>query len=112
VLPADGPWVQHPAAQCRWAALNDQAALTQVLQGCDVVIHAAAALEGDQATQHAVTVDGTRQLLAAMQRAGVARLVGISSLSVYDYLALADGATLDEHSALEAAPWQRDVYAR
>lgn len=110
--PAAHPWRGDARAQVRVASLNDPIALTQALAGCDVVVHAAAALQGDEATQWAVTVEGTRQLIAAMQSAGVGRLVGISSLSVYDYLALADGDTLDETAALEREPAGRDVYAR
>jgi nucleoside-diphosphate-sugar epimerase len=86
--------------------------LAKALRGCDVVVHAAAALTGDHATQHAATVEGTRTMLSAMAMACVKRVVGISSLSVYGYADLPHGATLTETTPLEAAPAGRDVYAR
>lgn len=86
--------------------------MADALRGCQVVVHAAAALTGDVATQHAVTVEGTRTLLAAMQLAGVRRVVGIGSLSVYDYSGLAHGATLNEDTPLERQPAERDAYAQ
>ncbi len=47
------------------------------LAGCDAVVHCAVGGE-------AVTVRGTRLLLEAARRAGVARLVHLSTISVYD----------------------------
>ncbi len=90
----------------------DAQALARALQGCDAVVHAAAALTGDDATQHAITVEGTRTLLAAMAAAGVHRLVGIGSLSVYDHTAVPAGGTFNENTPLETQPALRDVYAR
>lgn len=92
--------------------LTQTADLAKALHGCDVVVHAAAALTGDHATQHAATVEGTRTLLSAMAMAGVKRVVGISSLSVYGYADLPHGTTLTETTPLETAPAGRDVYAR
>lgn len=56
--------------------LRDPASLGQALQEVEAVVHCAYA---DRAT----TVDGTRNLVAAMRRAGVGRLVHLSSISVY-----------------------------
>lgn len=92
--------------------MTDANDLARAVRGCDVVVHAAAALTGDHATQHAATVEGTRTMLAAMAMAGVKRVVGVSSLSVYDYANLPHGSALSETSPLEAAPAGRDVYAR
>ncbi len=86
--------------------------MTEALKGCEVVVHAAAALTGDAATQHTVTVEGTRTLLTALQQVGVRRLVGIGSLSVYDYAALPQGVTLNEDTQLEHHPAERDAYAQ
>lgn len=91
------------------ANVND---IARALQGCHAVVHAAAALTGDQATQHQATVEGTRAVLAAMQQAGIQRVVGIGSMSVYGYTAMPHGSTLDEHAPLETSPASRDVYAR
>jgi nucleoside-diphosphate-sugar epimerase len=90
----------------------DVASVAQALQGAQAVVHAAAALTGDLATQHQATVTGTEVMLQAMRQAGVTRLVGISSLSVYGYAALPPGSTLNERSPLETRPQERDVYTR
>ncbi|MEO6186941.1 MAG: NAD-dependent epimerase/dehydratase family protein [Steroidobacteraceae bacterium] len=73
--------------------------------GFDAAIHLAAALSGSPDYQRRLTVDGTRNLLAALTTAGVWRLVGISSLAVIDFPRLAAGAVVDERAPrLRAAP--------
>ena len=86
--------------------------LTAALQDIDAVIHLAAAKTGDYSTQFANTVTATQTLLTAMERAGVSRLVSISSFSVYDYLHQPEGALLDENAPLERRAAYRDVYAQ
>ena len=90
----------------------DVTSVAQALRGAHAVVHAAAALTGDEHTQRQATVTGTEVMLQAMLQAGVTRLVGISSLSVYDYSALTPGSTLSEHTPLESQPQLRDVYTR
>lgn len=87
------------------------------LAGVDVVVHLAASIHGDEATQRHTTVDGTAALLDAMARQGVDRLVHVSTVAVYDYRRIAAHGVLDETSPLlpsadgpEAAA--RDAYAR
>lgn len=87
-------------------------AWVDALGRADAVVHLAAAVGGDFATQFASTVLGTEQLLASMVAAGVRRLVHVSTFSVYDYRAIATGGVLDETSALEARPADRDEYAQ
>ncbi|MEM6441636.1 MAG: NAD-dependent epimerase/dehydratase family protein [Pseudomonadota bacterium] len=92
-------------------------ALDALLEGAEAVIHAAAAFTGDDRTQARDTVAPTRRLLAALARrraqAGTApRLVLVSSLAVYGYAALPDGAQLDETTPLEPSPERRDAYCR
>ncbi len=93
----------------RWD-LRDRDGLERVLEGMDGVIHCAASLGGDAETQRSDTVAGTRNLLEAMTAVGVKRLVGISSLAVYDFLRLPDGSALTEASPLEAEPGRRAPY--
>lgn len=54
------------------------------MQGCDVVIHAAAKIDdwGPYSAFHEITVEGTRNTLAAARAAGVAKFVFISSEAV------------------------------
>jgi 2-alkyl-3-oxoalkanoate reductase len=109
---AEAGWPQHPALITRQVVFDDSESLRAALAGCDVVIHAAAALHGSAAEQRAGTVTATEQLLAAMDSAGITRLVAISSFSVYDYSALPEHDVLDEQAPLESHPAQRGIYAR
>ena len=92
--------------------IRHAAGWSHALDGIDAVVHLAAAKGGDFHTQFATTVVGTEVLLAAMSGRGVRRLVHVSTFSVYDYRALAVGDTVDERSALEARPLDRDDYAQ
>lgn len=84
----------------------------ELLAGVDAVIHLAATKAGDFYTQFAGTVVGTENLLGAMTEAGVERLVGVSTFSVYDFQGLGSGQLVDEESPLDAHPERRDEYAR
>jgi nucleoside-diphosphate-sugar epimerase/predicted dehydrogenase len=77
--------------------LGDSTVLTKAFNGCDVVVHAAYGNTGEAALRWAVTVDGTAAVLAAASKAGVRRLVHVSSVSVYDAAAV---TVIDEDSPL------------
>jgi nucleoside-diphosphate-sugar epimerase/predicted dehydrogenase len=77
--------------------LADPTALMQAFSGCDAVIHAVYGNTGESLLRWAVTVDGTAAVLAAAGKAGVRRLVHVSSLSVYDATAV---TVIDEDSPL------------
>ena len=106
------PWLLANGVRVVPTHLDDQAALVTALSGSHAVIHALAALSGDEATQRNVSVSGTEAVLRAMADAGIQRLVGISSLSVYGWGNLEEGDVLNEASPLESNPSQRDAYAR
>jgi nucleoside-diphosphate-sugar epimerase len=65
--------------------IRDPAAARRLVEGADVLVHAAAALpiRGSGREIHAVNVDGTATLLAAALEAGVGRALVISSTAVY-----------------------------
>jgi nucleoside-diphosphate-sugar epimerase len=68
----------------RIADVRDTALLTGLLAGADVVVHCASALPSYPADQiHDLIVGGTRSVLTAGRRAGVGRIVHISSTAVY-----------------------------
>ncbi|MCP3989409.1 MAG: NAD(P)-dependent oxidoreductase [Actinomycetia bacterium] len=92
--------------------LRSSDGLDEALDGVDCVIHLAAAKAGDFYTQFAGTVIGTENLLRAMSTVGVRQLVGVSTFSVYDYLALKTGELLDEESPIDLSPTHRDEYSR
>lgn len=88
-------------------------ALVPVLEGADAVIHAAAAMVGDDAIHENETLTPTRSLLAAMAVATApGRLVLVSSFSVYGFASLPEGALLNELTPLETEPHKRDAYTR
>jgi len=69
------------------APLHDVDALTACFDGAEVVIHAAALIDirrGRRAELDAANVGGTRNVLAACRRAGVRRLVYVSSIEAFD----------------------------
>ena len=81
-------------------------------QGVDRGIHAGerVATSGPWEEFEAVNVVGTRELIAASERAGVEQFVHVSSLSVYDVPR--DGAVIREDSPLESGAGERGSYAR
>jgi nucleoside-diphosphate-sugar epimerase len=67
--------------------------LEAAIQGCDVVFHCAYGTSGSQKYRAWVNTEGTRRLLAAARKAGVRRIVHLSTLMVYGQTADGD---LDE----------------
>jgi nucleoside-diphosphate-sugar epimerase len=102
------PWQPHPRLHFIRHDLDQTAGLSSSLKGADAVIHLAAKASADVEA----TASATRNLLEAMDAAGLNQLVAISSFSVYDFLALAPEAILDESAPLETRPDRRDAYAR
>ena len=79
------PWAQEvrgvPRVTLFKAGLDDPARLQEAFAGCDAVAHCAGInREIGAATYEAVHVDGTRNVVAAAERAGVARLAIVSFL--------------------------------
>lgn len=79
--------------------------------GIDAVIHLAAGLSGSVEEQYRSTVVGTRKLLDAMRRAGVKRLVGISSIAVLDYARIPALSLIDENMETPAPDTRMGTYA-
>ena len=91
------------------ADLADGTGLAEILAGADAVIHAAAGSGGDDS--HARdTLQATEHLLKAMPDG--ARLVLVSSFSVYAFDGMPDWALLDEMSPTDPDGGARDAYAR
>lgn len=89
--------------------LADGTGLAKNLEGATAVIHAAAG-NGDDAAHRRDTVEATDSLLAALP-AG-ARMVLVSSFSVYAFDGLPDWTQLDETTPTDPDGKARDSYAR
>lgn len=106
------PWHNHSSVELVRLDLRRRECLVEAVQGVDAVVHLAAAKAGDFYTQFAGTVIATENLLDAMVKAQVHRLIAISTFSVFDYLNIPAGETITEDSAIEQAPLNRDEYAQ
>jgi 2-alkyl-3-oxoalkanoate reductase len=105
-------WRNLPHVEIVYADLRDRASIDAILDDIDVVIHLAAAKSGDLHEQFAGTVIATENLLAAMRRAGVDKIVLTSSFAVYEYLNRWSWSVLDEGSPLVEQPADRDEYCQ
>ncbi|WP_327164911.1 NAD-dependent epimerase/dehydratase family protein [Streptomyces zaomyceticus] len=63
--------------------LRDPDSLRRACEGIDVLIHCASAIGRDAELAHAVNDEGTRSLVDAAVRAGVTRIVALSTASVH-----------------------------
>lgn len=79
------PPVDPPAGSTHVIAdVRDAAAMTEAVTGAEAVIHCAAALPSYAPAEiRSVIVDGTRNVLTTAHRAGVGRVVHISTTAVY-----------------------------
>ena len=74
---------RHPAGVMPWHGADlRRDPLDPLVEGIDAVVHAAGVAHANapEAVHRAVTVEGTRRLIAAMQRADVRRIVFVSSI--------------------------------
>lgn len=78
------PHLGRLGVQVRRGDVRDRQALTDAVDGCDAVIHAAAraGLWGDAGTYHEINVGGTRNVIESCRERGVGRLLHTSSPSV------------------------------
>ncbi len=106
-IPAE-PW---PGVDLVVGDLGDVAAVERAVRGARTVVHVGAAMKGWWEDHERGTVEGTRNVVEACRRHGVAKLVHVSSLSVVDW-AGNDGGALTEDSRLEPRPEDRGHYTR
>ncbi len=105
-------WEENPNVEIVRCDLRSKAGLDELVRGCDVVVSNAACKAGDFYTQFAGTVITTENVLDAMAKVGVKRLVAVSTFSVYGFMKMRDGALLDENAPLDDDPMDRDEYAQ
>jgi predicted dehydrogenase/nucleoside-diphosphate-sugar epimerase len=87
--------------------LRDRECLQSAATTMDVVVHLGAALRGSGDFMHATAVDGTRNIAEAAAAGGARHVVYVSSMAVYDFLALRDGDVIGPDSPLEPAAQER-----
>lgn len=108
-------WAKDAGITTAWVDLGGSHAPDQLapyLDGVTSVIHAAASFGGTAHAHGRDTLRATRNLIVALQATeNPAKLVLVSSFSVYDISALSDGATLSEDSPLLGDDHGRDAYA-
>lgn len=106
------PWLEDQRVEVVRCDLRSRHGLDEAVAGVDAVLHLAAAKDGDIHMQLAGTVVATENLLAAMEEAGVGRLVQVSSFAVYDFLRPWCFSVLDERSSTPADPARHSPYAQ
>ena len=96
---------QGPRDGVEWIAgsLDDRAALDRLIEGADAVIHVAGVVNADAAGFEAGNVLGTGAVLAAAEKAGIARFVHVSSLAAREPRLSQYGASKARSEALVAA---------
>jgi predicted dehydrogenase/nucleoside-diphosphate-sugar epimerase len=90
--------------------LADPEAVDRAVRGARVVVHAGAVMKGTRAEHQRGTVEGTRNVVRACERHGVARLVHVSSLSVVRWASR--DRVIDETTPLEPRPERRGAYTQ
>jgi nucleoside-diphosphate-sugar epimerase len=109
--PSTLPGLQERGVEVALGDLEDAPSLSDAARGCDVVLHAAAAIGSDAEWDRfrRVNVQGTANVVEAARRAG-ARLVHVSSTAVYGGARYGSRPT-DELTPLPDLP-EADAYGR
>lgn len=83
----------------------------RAMEGIEVVYHLAAEMRGTAPTVFANTVVASRNILDAMVKHGVRRVVLVSSICVYGVANLPRDTVVTEDTEVETQPERRDAYA-
>jgi nucleoside-diphosphate-sugar epimerase len=104
---------RYPGARLEMVAVNlrNVDEIPAAVVGCEMVIHAAAALKGSPAEMFMDSVVASRNLLEAVKDARSMRVVLVSSFGAMGVSNLGHGAMVDEKTPMETHPEQRDVYS-
>jgi len=91
--------------------LRNAAEIPAAVAGCELVIHAAAALKGSAAEMFMDSCVASRNLLDAIGAMRPMRVVHISSFGAIGVNSQSRGALLDERVPMEQHPEKRDLYS-
>ncbi len=103
VVPLDDPELERSVDELR-GDIRDRESVRKLVDGADVVVHAAAALpiQASRGSIRSVNVGGTENVLRAGNDAGVRRVVFISSTAVYG---VPDKHPIEEDDPLVGVGW-------
>lgn len=98
--------LQGKAVEWHYGNVLDANACAEAVRGCRLVIHTAASLStwpARSATQRAINIDGTKNIVQAAQAAGIQRFIHVSSASSF-------GPAPGGQIATEQTPFRGDHY--
>ena len=110
----DLAFLKQQGAEIIEGDLRDADAVKRAAQGATIVYHCAAKVS-DWGSWHEFEEEagtGTRNVVEACKAANVARLLHVSSISVYGHPKLADGERITETTPLAQGFWLWDYYPR
>ena len=104
---------RYPEARLEMVTVNlrNVGEIPAAVAGCEMVIHAAAALKGSPAEMFMDSVVASRNLLEAVAQMKPMRVVLVSSFGAMGVSDLGRGVMVDEKTPMETHPEQRDVYS-
>ncbi len=113
-LSSAGRAFQNPSSEFIPSDLRDPESLQQVIQGVDVIYHAASLFRYSASWDdlYAVNVDGTRNLAAAAIEAGVSKLILIGTSGVYGAsrsLPIREEEPKRPSNAYERSKWEQEL---
>lgn len=110
---ADLSWLQTQGVEVAYGDLTDRASIDAAMNGVECVYHAAARVGdwGPWPDFQRITIDGSRNLFDAIEAASVARLIHISSISVYGHVN-GEGLVFDESAPLGQNVHKWSYYTR
>jgi predicted dehydrogenase/nucleoside-diphosphate-sugar epimerase len=91
--------------------IRECASLRRAAEGMDFGIHLAAGVRGSRQFAYSSCVEGTRNIADVARACGIKRVIYVSSMAIYDFLALRDGENIREDSPLEPYRELRSTYA-
>lgn len=91
--------------------LSDEEKVNEAVRGVETTYHLGAAMTNGWEEQQQATVNGTRHVVDAALEHGVARLLHVSTLAVYELLDLGPGTLVSEESPYQENPRRMGAYA-
>lgn len=108
---SDTKYLEDMGVEIIYGDIRDHDSLFNATDEIDIIVHLAAGTKGTKEYIYDVCVNGTKNLVNVATERGVNRIIYMSSMSVYDYGAVKNGATIGEDSLLERNPELRGAYS-